>query len=96
MGSYHIREICLHMRCDFASCKYTERYDKIIQVTSYGISSNRANSKVGNYGEYAAVEGGEGEQDLENSNISERWRCKVEKVGGGGWKAGNENRIGAV
>jgi hypothetical protein len=58
MESYHIREICPHIIGDFASCKYKERFDKFIQVTSYGTSSNRVNSEVFNFGEYAAVEGG--------------------------------------
>ncbi len=84
------------MRCDFASCKYIKLNKKIIQVTSVGVLYNRINLKFVTYEAYVAMEGGGVERDWKNVMMSERWRCKVEKGGGGGQKAGNENRIGAV
>ncbi len=84
MESYHIWVIRLRMRCYFASCKYIKLHKKILQVISIGVSNNRASLKLVKYGEYVAVEGGGVERDWKNSEVSERWRCKVEKGGGGG------------
>jgi hypothetical protein len=58
MGLYYIRVTRLHMRHDFASCKYIKLNKKIIQVTSVGVLYNRINLKFVNYEAYVAMEGG--------------------------------------
>jgi hypothetical protein len=84
MDSYYIRVIRLHVRVGFGGFKYIIVNIMYGQMTSDTVWNYGINWESVRYNVYIAMEGGEIEQGGKNVMMSERWRCRVEKGGGGG------------
>jgi hypothetical protein len=86
MDSYYRRLIRLHVRVGLGGYKYIIVNIMYGQMTSDKVWNYVINWESVLYNVYIAMEGGEIEWGGKNVMMSERWRCTVEKGGGGGRK----------